>query len=908
MDTDKVIQDLNRRFAAPLPEFYQRHIIFWYDKDKEFEDKLDEVVLENAKVIALTGNNAFSVKKLLSVDDLTTNYLVYSPLSYDRPDDNWLLDIELYSEEFRADLISIWMDEMGLASNPAMRKQVKKYRAYFNAKDRRLKISTQNKVPATPAQLHMAVMATICGLKDAQPNQILRSVFRAGLDLNNNAVYQDFVKYHADGAFWAMVRQGCGFSEEEPDLGRLAIHLLLTAVTRTMRQEYLAGLDGFISMPHQAYCYDFISEWLHSDKVNSGEVGRQGAPVRAGRCPGAEGGLGRDIQQLYDVARYVEDGARLRQRFEKLTVDDLVGTECFPCINEVILTKLMTEISDHIIDVDTIISTVEKRRTCAWYEPFENFYDGILQVANMQRFFKEHSAGFHTAEAKGIWKEYTESYYQMDTYYRLFHLSFQKSLETSNILLDDLFKHVVDKVEGIYTHWFLGELGNNWSDVCADELAAYGKVLEVPQQEEFYCSRIKTSDTKVFVIISDALRYEVAAAMADQLRRETQSKVSLGSMQSIFPSITKFGMAALLPHKELTVELRNDILTVLADGQSTASGYRDKILKSEDPASVALKYNDMIAMKRAERSALVKGMDVVYIYHDTIDEASHTSDTAVFAACDKAISELKNLVRIIVNEFGGTNILITADHGFLYTYSPLTEDDKVGKNEFYDVDRESINDLKKESAKRCVEYGRRYAIMQKGVQPNYLLPVKFLDGKSDFGGFAPRESIRIKMNGGGMNFVHGGISLQEMVVPVIEYHYLRSDSMEYKRNKQKYDTKPVTVNLLSANRKISNMIFSLNFYQKDAVGANREAAAYQVYFTDENGRQISDVQKIIADKTSDNGAERTFRCQFNLKSLKYSNTAAYYLVIADEQGLQMPQREPFQIDIAFAVDEFDFFS
>ena len=105
----------------------------WYDEDKEFEDKLDEVVLENAKVIALTGNNAFSVKKLLSVDDLTTNYLVYSPCVYNRPDDNWLLDVELYSEEFRADLISIWMDEMRLILNPSMRKQVKNYRAYFNA-------------------------------------------------------------------------------------------------------------------------------------------------------------------------------------------------------------------------------------------------------------------------------------------------------------------------------------------------------------------------------------------------------------------------------------------------------------------------------------------------------------------------------------------------------------------------------------------------------------------------------------------------------------------------------------------------------------------------------------------------------------------------------------------------------
>ena len=863
MDAEKVIQDLNRRFAAPLPEFYQRRIIFWYDEDQEFADKLDEIVLDNAQLIALTGNNTFSVKKLLSHDDLTTNYLVYSPLSFDRPDDNWLIDIELYSEEFRADLISIWMDEMCIPSTPAMRKQVKKYRKYFNAKDRRTKIVMQNKAAISPAQLHMSVMAAICGLKDAQPSNILRSVFRAGLNQDTNPIYQEFVNYGAKEAFWAMVSQGCGYYEEEASLGRLAIHLLLTASTRTLRYEYLTGLDSFISMPHQAYCYDFISDWLNSA----------------------------DIDQLHEIARFVESQARLPQRFAKLTVEDLVGTECFPCINEVILTKLMTEISDHIIDVDSITATVEKRRTCVWYAPFENFYDGILQVANMQAFFKEHSAGFHTVEPRNVWKEYTEEYYQMDTYYRLFHLAFQKSLETSNMLLDDLFKHVVEKVEGLYTHWFLGQLGNNWSDACADDLATYGKIMDVPQQEDFYRYKIKSADSRMFVIISDALRYEVAASLADQLRRETQSKVNLGNMQSIFPSITKFGMAALLPHRELSAEVKNGTLTVLADGQSTASTNRDKVLKAENSASVALQYKNIIGMKRAERSALVKGMDVVYIYHDTIDEASHHSDTAVFPACDKAISELKNMVRIIVNEFGGTNIIITSDHGFLYTYSPLTEDDKVDKTSFNSMD---------------VDYGRRHAIMQKGVAPDYLMPVKFLGGKSEFDGFAPRESIRIKMNGGGLNFVHGGISLQEMVVPVIEYRFLRNDSMEYKRNKSRYDTKPVTISLLSANRKISNMIFSLNFYQKDAVCENREAATYLVYFTDSNGKQISDVQKIIADKISDNGSNRTFRCSFNLKSLKYNNTDTYYLVIADEQGV-MTQREEFQIDIAFAVDEFDFF-
>ncbi len=865
MDIEKVIQELNGRFALPLPEYYHRRIIFWYDEDREFEDKLDGIQLENVKIVALTGSNTFMVKKLLSHDDLTSNYLVYNPLSFDRPDDDWLIDIKLYSEEFRADLISIWMDEMGLVSSFAMRKQVKHYRKFFNAKDRRAKIAAQAKTPSNPAQLHLAVMAAICGLKDAQPNQIIQSIFHAGFDKDSNLLYQEFVNYGANDAFWAMARQGTGYCEEEGDIGQLAIHLLLTASTRTLFREHLAGLDKFLSLPHQAYCYDFVSDWLRSD----------------------------NNRQFYEIAHYVEEEARLPQRFEQMPLEDLIDTECFPCINEVILTKLMTEISNQIIHVDLITKVVEKRRTCVWYEDFANFYDGILQIAKMQKFFKEHSAGFHLAQACEIWKNYTEDYYQMDRYYRQFHLCFQRSLETSNIVLDDLFKHVADQVEGLYSHWFLGELGNNWSDVCADELAEYGKIMEIPQQEDFYCSRVKNADSRVFVIISDAMRYEVAATLAEELQRENQGQVKLQNMQGIFPSITKFGMAALLPHSKLSIEMKNELLSVLADGQSTASTNRDKVLKAANPASVALQYKNIIGMKRAERSALVKGMEVVYIYHDTIDEASHTSDTAVFSACEKAISELKNMVRIIVNEFGGANILITADHGFLYTYSPLAENSKADKTSFNSMD---------------VEYGRRYAIMQKGASPDYLMPVKFLDGETGFDGFTPRESIRIKMNGGGLNFVHGGISLQEIVVPVIDYHHLRNDSMEYKRNRQKYDTKPVTVSLLSASRKISNMIFNLNFYQKDAVGANREAAAYQVYFVDAGGKQISDVQKIIADKTNENGTERTFRCTFNLKPLKYSNTAAYYLVIADEQGLQLPQREEFQIDIAFAVDELDFFS
>lgn len=866
MDLQKIIQDLNRRFAAPLPEFYQRRIIFWYDEDREFEDKVEELVLQNASVLVLTGNNTFAAKKLLAADDTTSNYLVYSPLRYEKPEDNWLINIELYSEEFRADLNSIWMDEMGLPNNATVRRMVKGYRKFFNSIERRKSVAAMAQNITTASQLHLAVMASICGLKNAQPASIIRAVLSQCLELDSNSIYQDFVKYGAQNAFWVMVAQATGYSEgDDVDLGHLATHIMLTAATRTMRSEFLVGLDSFISTPHQSYCYDLVSDWLQSD----------------------------DNDGLYQIARFVEYEARLSQRFDNMEVEDLKDTECFPCINECILKHLMKDISDYIINVDAISAVVEKRRTMVWYDAVSCYYEGILQVANMQAFFHDHATGFHLAQARQIWKAYTTDYYKMDSYYRQFHLCFDRSLTVSNEVLDDLFKHVVEKVEGLYNGWFLNQLGTNWSDVCADELAQHGRILEVSQQEQFYRSRVASCDSRVYVIISDALRYEVAASLTEQLRRETQSKVALDSVQGVFPTITKFGMAALLPHTKLNVvQKANGGVSVLADGASTEMPNRDKVLKGAHGASVALQYKNIIKMKRADRQALVRGMDVVYIYHDKVDEASHTADNLVFSACDDAINEIKNIVRIICNEFGGTRIFITADHGFLYTYSPLTEDDKVDKTSFNQQD---------------VEYGRRYALMQQGANPDYLLPIKFVDEESGLVAFAPRENVRIKMSGGGLNFVHGGISLQEMVVPVIDYQYLRSSSKTYQRNRDKYDTKPVTLSLLSATRKISNMIFSLNFYQKEAVGDNRSACNYQLYYTDASGKQISDVARIIADKTSDTAQERTFRCSFNLKSLKYSNRDSYYLVILDESGVQPPQREEFQIDIAFALDEFNFF-
>lgn len=324
MDLETIIRDLNKRFAAPLPEFYKRRIIFWYDEDREFEDKLDDIQVDNAKLLVLTGTNNFAVKKLLNVDDTTSNYLVYSPISYESQEDNWLLNIELYSEEFRADLVSIWMNEIDLPATPDFRRLVKVYKKFFGAQNRRATFAKLNKGISTPSQMHLTVMAAICGTDNAQPNSIVKAVIGGGTNMETNEVFQSLVNYGAEAPFWALVKQATGYFEGEcSTINKLVTHILLTATTRTLRMEYLAGLDSFISTPHQAWCYDFVSEWI----------------------------TGNNKQELVEILRNVEEELVLRKRFKQVPLDDLVGTEVFPCVNECILTQIMTEISNHTIAV-----------------------------------------------------------------------------------------------------------------------------------------------------------------------------------------------------------------------------------------------------------------------------------------------------------------------------------------------------------------------------------------------------------------------------------------------------------------------------------------------------------------------------------------------------------------------------
>ena len=267
MDLVTITQKLNKRFSETLPEFYKRRIVIWYDEEGEFANQINDLELLNAKVLCLTESNNFAIKKIIAVDEPSQNFLLYNSMNYEKLDDNWLLDVELYSEEFRADLIAIWMDEMGILSSVALRNQVKKYRKFLNAKSRRDDVVRLADSLDSPTKLQLAVMAAIGESQRTDPISIIKSVLKAGLNSDDNYLYQEFIKYDALQLFWSMVSQITGYSDVDHSLGKLAAHIILTAGSRTLPDSVFDGLTNFMTENPQlqAYCSDLISDWIHSD-------------------------------------------------------------------------------------------------------------------------------------------------------------------------------------------------------------------------------------------------------------------------------------------------------------------------------------------------------------------------------------------------------------------------------------------------------------------------------------------------------------------------------------------------------------------------------------------------------------------------------------------------------------------
>jgi uncharacterized protein (TIGR02687 family) len=384
------------------------------------------------------------------------------------------------------------------------------------------------------------------------------------------------------------------------------------------------------------------------------------------------------------------------------------------------------------------------------------------------------------------------------------------------------------------------------------------------------------------VIISDALRYEVAKELESKLNAEPRYEAKLSAMVGVLPSVTSLGMAALLPHKQILVQ-DGKLDNPLVDGKpSTGTANRQKILIDHYPNAVAMTVKELLALRSGDFTEHFKGKDVIYLYHDRIDAIGddQTTQNQVFEACENAMVDIENVIRRLTNEISATFYIVTADHGFQYRRSQIQEYEKVetrGTNPLFP--------------------GKRYRITREpeNMVGTISLPFPYMEEEAWVS--MPVAANIFKHQGGGQNYVHGGASLAEMLVPL----------MTVKSRKGRQVTEKATIKLLQpSHRRLNNLITHLEFLQEEAISPRVTPVTYQVYFETADELKISGEELVQADSVAEATAERIIKVRVTLQSRKYDPSIDYYLVIKDsEDPLAQGQRIPFHIDIAFA-DDFGF--
>ncbi len=76
-------------------------------------------------------------------------------------------------------------------------------------------------------------------------------------------------------------------------------------------------------------------------------------------------------------------------------------------------------------------------------------------------------------------------------------------------------------------------------------------------------------------------------------------------MQGVIPSTTKYGMASLLPRKELVVNDKSDIIIDGISTQGTAN--RGKIIANYSDNTQTISFSDMVDMRRADYKEAFEG-------------------------------------------------------------------------------------------------------------------------------------------------------------------------------------------------------------------------------------------------------------------------------------------------------------
>lgn len=832
LNLKQIVDRLNAEFTGDT-----RKLVFWYDDKAEFAEDMESVELENAKVYRLQPDNQFQTKYYLERIDTTTNYLIYAP--FPKPDvkENHLEDTMLYSKRFYADRASLLSVDLGI--DEKYKHVIEKHIKFFANKDRTQRFYDLEIEIFNEENILIGLLSSLCKTKICSFEEVVRIVLTES-ELDENSYLEEFEKYELLSAFWKLCEQQFGYSDDKPTLEKLVVTMFVTYTERYLQGGIPKSWNSFYSTKSGniiAFLDNFMNNVLYRDKYD-------------------------------ELSKHVASGLNITTALSGYEISDLLNCDTFIQIDEFIekwiVDRLVAEDTGAKIDELSIPQICDMRSKMHFGTQLVNQYNmlcsayQIISEVNYQPV-----DGF-----KAVIREYVEKDWMIDQEYRKFYFYYDKIDDTEH------YEMLQTLVENIYTNVYLGKQLPNWNQAILEE----DSFFQLPLQRRFFEKYVRYSKERTVVIISDAMRYEVGKELFIRMQDDPKCTAKIEPMLSTLPSYTKLGMAALLPNKQLSI---TDIYQVLVDGQSCDNLIsRQEILQAACRDSVCVQFDDIKGLKKTDLRSIFTGKQVVYVYHNQIDAIGDKAITEdeVFDACEEAITEIMDLIRKISTNANTYKFIVTADHGFIYKREKITESDKIS----------GIN-----GADAYVN--RRFVISDNQILEDGIgnMSLGYVLGSDDQRVVSyPISRHVFKTPGAGQNYVHGGSSPQEMLVPVVSI----------KMEKGHMETTNVQISLVSMVQKITNLITTMDFIQSDPVSDTVKQATYKMVFMSEDGERISNENTYVADSREPDSQKRIFRMRFNFKNKSYDKSKQYYLVVYDANTEIEAFRHPVIMDLAFADD------
>ena len=786
---------MENRIAQALTKLFDRHrIVFWYDTKQELRPDFEQLSLPDIEKVELT-NNEYGIKYRILREQPQQKFLLYREGSQPADLDNWLLDVQLAHGEFRTDLVAMWLSELELGLEFAEILQT--HAEFFQAIERKDTLKKLLKPDDTRGLIRLKLLA-VCAGSEPRMDVVVENLLKELADEQDRKI-KLIGRCGLDSFLWEQITRCYGYSSDEPGIRDFAIELFKSC--------YAMGTDGQVRLNSDALV--FLKRWKDSRQFEqSFET------------------LSSEYAEVLDI-----EGDLAKRDFV-----DLMELDYFRSIDRKIIQSLVHSVAARTVSSGDVTLWVRQRRQSHWYLQYEHLYQAVDYAAQFTATLAEVQLSMDSL-ADGV-ERYRSSWYQLDRLYRKFIYHAIASGETS------LMEALTDQIENLYSNNYLLKI-NDLFQSFVDETNLW-KAAPVHLQKNFFEHWVRpflNKDNKVCVIVSDALRYEIGDELLSLIRREDRYSAELDVALSMLPSYTQLGMAALLPNQTLAI-VNNESGTVEVDGcSSQGTANRSKILKAAlGGRAEAITYQDLMAMNRDDSRELLKANDVLYIYHNRID---HTGDKIhsegyAFDAVEQTLIELVKLVKKLTAA-NANNILITADHGFIYQNRAIEESD------FTTIDLQGDEIL----------YRDRRFILGHGLKESSSLR-KFTPTQLGLAGAVevqiPKSINRLRLKGSGSRFVHGGASLQEVTIPVLKIN-----------KKRQSDVTSVEVDILrGSSSMITSGQMAVALYQVIPVTDKIQPRVLRAGIYNQAGESISDLHDLSFDLTSDNPRERELQMRFVL--------------------------------------------